>query len=243
MSDVELAPPTPEVPPRSRRRPLLVAVLLVLVLALASSPWWAPLALGQLAYFRLRRVEVRGAYYIAPSDILRRLSVDTSASVWQPLAPLTARVSRHPGLLSARVRRALPGTLVVSVVERQPVALVAGPTGFQAFDESGVALPIDLTRVPVDAPILRQRDTTLFRLIGRMRVEAPSLYRRLGEARRQGQDEVVLRLDSTVVRATTDVSPARLLELEPVEQDLATRRVRVAELDLRFRDQVIARLP
>ena len=40
----------------------------------------------------------------------------------------------------------------------------------------------------------------------------------------------------------TDVTPARLLDLEPVQQDLARRRARVAEIDLRFRDQVIARL-
>jgi len=45
------------------------------------------------------------------------------------------------------------------------------------------------------------------------------------------------------VRAMSDVTPARLRDVEPVEQDLAMRRMRVAELDLRFRDQVIARLP
>jgi len=103
-------------------------------------------------------------------------------------------------------------------------------------------LPIDLTRVSVDAPIARQRDTALLRLLGRIRVEAPAVYRRLDEARRQGRDELVLRVDSVQVRAMTDVTPARLLDLEPVQQDLARRRARVAEIDLRFRDQVIARL-
>jgi hypothetical protein len=39
-----------------------------------------------------------------------------------------------------------------------------------------------------------------------------------------------------------DVAPARLGEIIPVEQDLARRQARVAELDLRYRDQVIARL-
>ena len=239
--DVEPTPAAEPAPPR--RRPLLLALAAVALLALATSPWWGPRALGQLAYFRVRRVEVRGSHYIAPSDILRRLAVDTSSSVWQPLAPLDARVAAHPGLQSARVRRRLPGTLVVTVTERAPVALVPGPSGFRAYDERGIALPIDLTRVPVDAPIVRQRDTVVLRLLGRVREEAPALYRRLGEARRQGGAEVVLWLDSTVVRAMTDVSPARLLDVEPVEQDLARRRMRVAELDLRFRDQVIARLP
>jgi hypothetical protein len=39
-----------------------------------------------------------------------------------------------------------------------------------------------------------------------------------------------------------DVTARRLAEIYPVEGDLARRRARVAELDLRYRDQVIARL-
>lgn len=239
----EEAAPLPEPAPRPPRRVGAWAAVTVLALLLLASPWWGPRLLAELTYFHVRRVEVRGARYLAASDILRHLAVDTSSSVWQPLAPLRARVEAQPGIRSARVARRLPVTLVVTVEERVPVALVPGPTGFRAFDEQGVALPIDLTRVPVDAPIVRQRDTLLLGLLGRMRAEVPELYRRLGEAGRQGRDEVILRLDSTRVRAMTDVTTARLLDVEPVEQDLAMRRTRVAELDLRFRDQVIARLP
>ncbi len=46
-----------------------------------------------------------------------------------------------------------------------------------------------------------------------------------------------------LVRAAVDVDAARFAELDPVERDLARRGVRAAELDLRFRDQVVARLP
>jgi cell division protein FtsQ len=45
------------------------------------------------------------------------------------------------------------------------------------------------------------------------------------------------------VLARADVSVERLADVRPVELDLARRALRVAELDLRFRDQVIARLP
>jgi len=38
------------------------------------------------------------------------------------------------------------------------------------------------------------------------------------------------------------VSVARLADIFPVESDLLRRRANVAELDLRYRDQVIARL-
>jgi cell division protein FtsQ len=45
------------------------------------------------------------------------------------------------------------------------------------------------------------------------------------------------------VRTMTSVTLARLSDIEPVERDLARRQLRAAELDLRYRDQVIARLP
>jgi hypothetical protein len=44
------------------------------------------------------------------------------------------------------------------------------------------------------------------------------------------------------VRALTGLSVVRLADIFPVESDLARRQARVEELDLRFRDQVIARL-
>ena len=48
---------------------------------------------------------------------------------------------------------------------------------------------------------------------------------------------------TVLVRAGVDVAPGRFADLGPVEDDLARRGVRAAELDLRFRDQVVARLP
>jgi len=217
------------------------AAALLLVL-LASAPWWGPRLLAQLAFFRVRRVELVGARYIAPRDILRRLAVDTLASVWDPTGPLQARVAAHPSVKAARVRRKLPGTLVVEVTEWTPVALVPTRDGLRPFDERGVALPTDPAWTPVDVPVLLQRDTTVLRLLGAVQREAPSLFARVSEVRRTGAEELLLRLDTVPVRARTDVTPQRLWEIQPVERDLARRQRRVVELDLRYRDQVIARV-
>jgi cell division protein FtsQ len=61
--------------------------------------------------------------------------------------------------------------------------------------------------------------------------------------RRTAKDEAVLQLLDIPVRVMTDVSMDRFLELSSVEADLDKRHIRPVELDLRFRDQVIARLP
>jgi cell division protein FtsQ len=85
-------------------------------------------------------------------------------------------------------------------------------------------------------------DTALFRLLAELRGASPALYDRVSEVRRERRNEVVLAIPPLTVRAMLDVAPARLGEILPVEQDLARRQVRAAELDLRFRDQVIARV-
>jgi cell division protein FtsQ len=168
--------------------------------------------------------------------------VDTSTSVWAELGPLEARVRDLPQVAAATVSRRLPGTLVVRVTENLPVALVAGRAGLEAYDAAGRRLPIDPSRASLDLPVAAARDTALFRLLADIRAAAPLLYDRVSEVRRARRDEVLLVVPPLLVRAMLDVAPARLGEIIPVEQDLARRQARVAELDLRYRDQVIARL-
>jgi cell division protein FtsQ len=228
---------------RPRRiAPWRLVALGAAALVVLASPWWGPALMRRMAFFRVRRVELLGAHYVAPGDILSRLHVDTMASVWDPTKPLVARVAAHPEIQSVVVRRKLPGTLVVEVVERVPVALVPAANGFRVYDQRGVSLPIDPAKVVVDAPVLMQADARLLRLLGAMRERRPDLYARVSAIRRVGKDELVLQLHMLPVRAMQDLTLERLAEIEPVEGDLARRQLRVAEIDLRYRDQVIARL-
>jgi cell division protein FtsQ len=238
FDDADVAAPAP----RSPKRRVMLALAGIGVAILISSPLWAPRVMRHMAFFRVRRVEIVGARYLAPSDILARLHVDTLVSVWDPTAPLAARVAAHPEIQSAVVSRKLPGTLVVTVTERAPVALVPANGGFRVYDDRGVQLPIDPTRVTVDAPVLAQRDLPLLRLLGAIRLGMPGLYKQVNAVRRTGTSELLLELASEPVRVMQDVSLDRLSDIAPVEADLRKRQLRVTELDLRYRDQVIARL-
>jgi hypothetical protein len=211
-------------------------------IALLASPWWARLIASELSFFRVRRVEIVGVRYLAPSDILSRLRVDTTRSVWDDLSVLERRVAAHPQVSNVSISRKLPGTLVVNVVENMPIAMVSTERGMLVFDERGRQLPLDLSQVPVDLPIAARRDTALFRLLARVRADRPGVFARLSDVTRVGDREVVIHFKTLQVRAMLDVTPDRLAEIFPVEADLAKRQARVAELDLRFRDQVIARL-
>jgi len=224
-----------------RLRVKRAAVVLGLVVVLAS-PWWARLIASELSFFRVRRVEIVGVRYLAPSDILGRLRVDTTRSVWDDLSVLERRVAAHPQVGNVTISRKLPGTLVVNVVENLPIAMVSTERGFLVFDDRGRQLPLDPSKVPVNLPIAARRDTALFRLLARVRADRPRVFARLSDVTRVGDREVLIHFENLAVRAMLDVTADRLAEIFPVEADLAKRQARVAELDLRFRDQVIARL-
>jgi cell division protein FtsQ len=217
----------------------------IAALLLLASPLWGPSVLRRLAFFRVRRVEILGTRYTSPSELLERLRVDTTRSVWDPLEPLAARVRGHAQVESVTVTRRLPGTLVVHVKERHPVALVDAPGGLRAVDERGRRLPLDPSKTPVDAPVVTAapRDTIVYHLLGEMQRESPALYAKLSSIRATGADEIVLQIADLSVRAMTNVTLARLGDIDPVQRDLMRRQLRAAEIDLRYRDQVIARLP
>jgi cell division protein FtsQ len=163
-------------------------------------------------------------------------------SVWDDLEPLRSRVMGHPQIADAQIRRKLPGSIVVTIRENLPVALVATRQGMQPFDSAGRALPIDPGRIALDLPVLYAADRELLASLARIAAEQPALYQRINVVTRDGPDAMTLDLDSIRVLARPGVSGNRLADIFPVESDLARRGANAAELDLRYRDQVIVRL-
>ena len=222
---------------------------IVAALVVISGVWWAPALMAHLAYFRVRRVEMYGRTYVQPSQILARMRIDTTMSIWMDLAPVERRMASDPQVRAVQIERKLPGTLVVRLVENLPVALVPGAAGggMRVVDALGRDLPIDPTRSSVDLPVVDRADPSLLKLLADLRARDARLFDRISWAHGAGggnrvASDLALEIPPVLVRASADVTAERLADIVPVEADLARRHARVAELDLRFRDQVIARL-
>jgi cell division protein FtsQ len=238
---------SPRASPRAARPTWLrwvraVGALLTVGL-LVGTPWWGPRALAHLEYFHARRVVFEGLRYARPTELLARLKVDTLQSVWQPMEPLAERIGAHPMVASVVVERQLPGTVLIRVVEREPVAYVPRGGRLEPADATGHPLPIDPVRYPLDVPVAATADSTLLHLLDGLRKDAPRLYARVSHGERAGPEEMRFRLGGVTVRTTSDVTVARFKDILPVEADLSRNHLRAVELDLRFRDQVIARQP
>lgn len=229
-------------PPRPPRRWGLIA-LLVLVLVLAPASWLARKAASRMDFFRLKSVAVEGNRYLSADSVVQRLGVDTTRSVFDDTGPLIERIKGMPQVSDVKISRRLPGTLIVSIRENLPIALAPSPRGLEPVDSAGRVLPIDPSVADIDLPIANQRDKAVLALLAQARSENPIVYHRISEISRDGKDGIIIRLAPALrVRALLGVSVERLSDIFPVESDLIRRRANVAELDLRYRDQVIARL-
>ncbi len=224
--------------PLARWRKAAWATLAVVVM---TAPLWGRAALQQLRFFNVRAVRVEGVRYLDPAVVVQRLHIDTTISLFESSDPWIARVNGHPQVDSVRVTRELPSTLVLHVSERAPIALVHSAEGLVPLDAEGRRLPIDPARMPMDLPIVSERDLPLLAMLDTVRRTAPALFSALSDIRRD-RNELRLRVTGVEVRASPGLGAARLADIVPVTDDLARRRVRVAELDLRYRDQVIVRL-
>ncbi len=235
---------------RIRKDPLLRRRLtwVSAVLALASIPWWGRALLRRSDFFHVRRVEIDGTRYVSPDEIVSRLRMDSTSSIWDDLAVLERRIRQHPSVRAVHIERKPPGTLFVQVTENFPVALVQAATGLVPVDAVGRSLPIDPATADVDLPLLADRDTLALRILGEIRERAPAFFARIGEVRRLLRGDRLIRLTdpsgsgSRDVLVSADLTVDRLSDILPIEQDLSRRHLRAVELDLRFRDQVIARL-
>jgi cell division protein FtsQ len=203
--------------------------------------WIAAPHLGRrLDYFDVKHVEVVGARHVPPKAILESLKLPSSASVFDPLAPIASRVRKVPGIEQVEMSRRLPGTLVIKVTEAVPVALATTKNGLRMVDQTGKALPFDPSRSAPDLPLTPRPDSVVAQLLGRMREIDPEFYEQV-ESAWQVKGDVVLRIKSHRVWLRGDAGADAIQAIRLVTRDLEKRGRSWTELDGRFADQVVVR--
>jgi POTRA domain, FtsQ-type len=212
-------------------------------LLLALGLWFGgPRVLRDLDFFRVARVEVRGLRNLRPDAIVRALPVPAGMSIFDDLEPIQRAVDSFPGLESVSVGRRLPGTLVVTVREAEPVALVMRRGRLELVSEAGTVLPFDPTVAAPDLPVIREADSLVARLLARVRDADATFFAGVTSAWRSG-DDVVLGVEGQRYLFRPDAPAEVIRAVMAVAQDLAKTKKgrRWAELDGRFAGQVVVR--
>jgi cell division protein FtsQ len=201
----------------------------------------APAVLNRMEFFRIRRIEVSGARNHSPDAVVDALMLGRRSSVFDDLDGMRRRVARLPAVEQVEVGRRLPGTLLVSVVEREPIALARQRNGrLVPIDLKGRALPYDPAEAAPDLPIADGADSLLARVLGVVRDTDPAFYARLVTGTRV-RDDILLEADGRRLWLNGTATTEDVRAVTAVAADLARKQRDWDELDGRFAGQVVVR--
>ena len=236
-------------------------LLLALLAAVASVPFWGPRAGRRIAWFAAERVEVTGARMLAPHEVLKASGVAVGLNVWTDPAPYVAALRRDPAVADAEITRVLPRTLRIRVTEKAPAALVQAGT-LRPATADGEVLAVDPARAPLDLPLFTGRvrvdgrgritDAGVRAALaeaGRLGALEPALMARVSEVRPAGRDglRLILSTPAADLLVRDGISPEAVVRLRAALDDVMRRAAADTTahgrpvLDARFDDQVVVR--
>ncbi len=214
----------------------------------------------QSQMFTLQDVIVSGNRLLSTDEILNLLKVDPDTRLTDlDLRKVQHILEGHPYIETALVSRRFPSTLQIEVVERIPIAYLAG-SRLYAVDEQGVLLPFIQSNALGSLPVINglkdfpervgeaipsDRIKQAIELIHAIRIVDMDMYQRLSEVGFNRQKGFVLYFTDSrfpVYMGFNDflqrVQKAKAF-FEQVKKEKRYRKIRY--VDVRFDDQVVAR--
>ncbi len=141
--DVSSYPPAP--PPRRRSGVLSVVCVLIMVLSVA--------VILNETLLRLKDVQVKGTYIISEEEAKKAAGLDKPVGYFTVSEKkVAAGINSHHYLIFERMEKQFPGTLIVYVKERTPVARVQQMGTNYYLDDQGMVLEKSYLRVNSGSP-------------------------------------------------------------------------------------------
>lgn len=189
---------------------------------------------------RVTAVRVVGAKTVATNDVVAAAGLHGDERIlWTQMSRIAGRVRRVPGVASARADRSLPGTVVITVVERTPLVRLDSHRGIAA-DRTGLLFPTGTDeRIPLISkwharPRAGERLDEYSRAVLHAWPEFPAGLRERARHVRSGRS-VVVRLDTgTEIRFGFPVDLEAKAQAAQAVMDAVGRRLRdLAYIDVR----------
>jgi hypothetical protein len=198
---------------------------------------------------------LEGATFLTLEQAVAAAGVADDASIWDDREPWEQGLEAHPLVAAAHIGRRPPGTLVLRIRERTPVALVPSPV-LEPVDPTGARLPIDPAIHRLDLPVIRPWDGNdgaeltpeqlrgLAQEVQRLADADPQFFGILSDVARDTRGDVVIRAGTPEIefRYTPPITAQRLKEGLLVLDDVMGRSDQPPRtIDLRYLDQVVVR--
>lgn len=265
---VDLVPPAAEESPflrprtrthvRARRRGSLARTVFLLqlaaaVLAVTGLAWTGVSRVMASERLRVAKVRVRGNHFLSQGEVRELMGLSGHENILSLDMPdLARRLRASPWVADASVRRSLPDTLEIEVVERAPLAL-AEVDRLYLIDGSGDLIDLYGARTATyDLPIVRglqeldeparqeraRRAAALLEDLGELQTEVSEI-----EVEPSGDLRVVLRGGGEVLRFGPPPHRRRLETFLALRRELNERSPEAEYFDLRYRGRIYAKEP
>jgi len=249
--------PRREAFPRLRRL-LRSAVILLLLAGGAAALWEGYRRVVRLPYFRVAEVRVEGNLQVAEGEIVAALGLAPEANLLEiDLPTLSRRVLQIPWIREASVRRQLPLSLTIRVVERVPEAVFIADRRYLLSADGVILSALEETELPT-LPTLRAavaRSVEIGeRVLSSEMAQGLSVWRQFQLANAlQGEraHEIAMTTDGSYLVNLGQQMPLIRLHARGLEEQLRRMGAALAasgqglsvfaEVDLRFRDRVVFR--
>lgn len=136
---------------RGRRRQLNILQSLFFIVVLVSAGY----ILLRSSFFAVAEIRVEGLRTLQAGEIQRLSGVNLGENTFKVnLKAVQARVAMNPLVKKAEVRRSYPRAIVISVEERQPVALLPWKGEYLAVDPEGYYLSVVRDFTQANLPLI-----------------------------------------------------------------------------------------
>lgn len=126
-----------------------IGILLVLIILIAG------FLFIRSSYFAVGSVIVEGNKYVSVEDVYRIADIPDAVNIFNlNTSTIKTRLLHDLRIAEADVSRQFPGTIVIRITERKPIAYVASNYGFLEIDRQGVVLAVYKNIKNVNVPMI-----------------------------------------------------------------------------------------
>lgn len=237
-------------PKQTLRLMAVVAVLGLLVVGIQN----ASSALAESDFFKMSHIKVVGNHLLPAQDVITWSQLNVGDNLFDcDLDAVTKRIENQPIVKRVLLLREPPETVVISLEERQPVALVATPDGLLGLDTESQLFPIP--NAPIDLPILtnlkiKKDSTGIYQhktlpawttFLAQLQTETPNFWNEISEIRITDKNTATIYLvgDQLTLHMHLKNPKQQVQNFRAYTQASSHKIADLAYIDLRFENQVV----
>ncbi len=210
------------------------------------------------SYFQIKKVRVEGLMTFPQQQILRVAGFPSPENIFHiNLKKLKSMIQKHPSIRKVKISRRLPDTLLITIKERMPMALVRRNQQLYGFDQQGIIFKLPLEASEIRLPVITGLEDKVISGKGKNTTRLITAVRLLNEFLNAGlpiADEI-LEVDLTeieyVILQTKNYGVIRLgridfenfrknlIRLATILESIKKQEINVEYIDMRFKNTVI----